>query len=82
MEHVLLGEAASLPSPAAPSTVVGVTDPEDVTQLQKADLTEVEVDETPDDERPVPFEADPADVSDQRIEVPVDEEPDDLDPDY
>jgi len=46
-----------------------VTDPEDVTQLQPADLMEVEVDETPDDERPRPLEADPADVLEQRLEV-------------
>jgi hypothetical protein len=59
-----------------------MTDPEDVTQLRKADLIEVEVDETPDDERPVPFEADPADVLEQRIEVPADEEPIDADADY
>jgi hypothetical protein len=51
---------------------VGVmTDPEDVTQLRKSDLVEVEVDETPDEQRPVPIEADPADVSEQRIEVPL-----------
>lgn len=59
-----------------------MTDPEDVTQLRKADLMEVEVDETPDDERPLPFEADPADVSEQRAELPPDEEPVDLEPDY
>jgi hypothetical protein len=53
-----------------------VTDPEDVTELQKADLIEVEVDETPDDERPLPLEADPADVSEQRVEVHEDDEPD------
>jgi hypothetical protein len=62
--------------------VEGVTDPEDTTQLQKADLIEVQVDETPDDERPIPFEAEPADVLEQRIEVPQDEEPVDLDSDY
>jgi hypothetical protein len=43
-----------------------VTDPEDVTQLRKSDLVEVEVDESPDDDRPHPIEADPADVADQR----------------
>jgi hypothetical protein len=46
-----------------------VTDPEDVTQLQAADLAEVEVDETPDEERPVPLEADLADVAEQRIDL-------------
>jgi hypothetical protein len=56
-----------------------VIDPEDVTQLQPADLAEVEVDETPDEERPRPLEADPADVADQRLEVDLGD--DDLDPD-
>lgn len=55
-----------------------MTDPENVTQLQKVDLIEVEVDETPDEQRPQPIEADPADVADQRTEVEVD---DDLEPD-
>jgi hypothetical protein len=50
-----------------------MTDPEDVTQLRQADLEEVEVDETPDSERPLPSEADPADVAEQRVEVPLDE---------
>ena len=50
-----------------------MSDPEDVTQLRKADLIEVEVDETPDDERPRPLEADPADVDDQRVEVDLDD---------
>ena len=49
------------------------TDPEDVTQLQPADLAEVQVDETPDELRPQPIEADPADVAEQRAEVPVEE---------
>ena len=53
-----------------------MTDPEDVTQLRPADLEEVEVDETPDEERPAPIEADPADVAEQRTEVPV-ADPDD-----
>jgi hypothetical protein len=43
-----------------------VTDPEDVTQLRRSDLVEVEIDEAPDDVRPQPLEADPADVADQR----------------
>ncbi len=53
-------------------------DPEDVTQLHPADLQEVEVDETPDDERPQPLEADPADVAEQRAPVDAgdDEDPD------
>jgi hypothetical protein len=57
-----------------------VTDPEDVTRLQKADLAEVEVDETPDDERPMPLEADAADVSEQRLDLGDDDEPPDLEP--
>jgi hypothetical protein len=32
---------------------------------------EVEVDEAPDETRPRPIEADPADVSDQRVEIPL-----------
>jgi len=48
-------------------------DPEDVTQLHPADLAEVVVDETPDDERPQPLEADPADAAEQRVEVELDE---------
>jgi hypothetical protein len=59
-----------------------VTDPEDTTQLLPADLVEVQVDETPDDERPLPLEAEPADVAEQRAEVPLDDEPIDLEPDY
>jgi hypothetical protein len=43
-----------------------VPDPEDVSELPKEDLMEVEVDETPDEERPQPLEADPADVAEQR----------------
>lgn len=59
-----------------------MTDPEDTTQLQRADLIEVEIDETPDDERPIPFEAEPADVVEQRAELPQDEDPSDLEPEY
>ena len=46
-----------------------MTDPENVTQLQPADLAEAEIDETPDEQRPQPIEADPADVAEQRSEV-------------
>lgn len=56
-----------------------VTDPEDVTQLQPADLMEIEVDETPDEQRPPPLEADAADVSEQRVEVEIGD--DEFDPD-
>ena len=51
-----------------------VTDPEDVTRQTKAELEEAGVDETPDAERPLPIEADPADVVDQRAEVHLDED--------
>jgi hypothetical protein len=53
-----------------------MTDPEDVTQLRQADLEEVEIAERPNEQRPVPIEADPADVADQRIEVPIPDEDD------
>ncbi len=53
-----------------------VTDPEDVTELRTSDLAEVEVDETPDEARPQPLEADPADVAEQRQ---VEHEDDDRD---
>lgn len=46
-----------------------VSDPEVVTGPTKAELEEAEVDETPDEERPRPIEADPADVADQRAEI-------------
>lgn len=51
-----------------------VTDPEDVTELRPADLAETGVTEIPDDERPVPLEADPADVSEQRLELADDDD--------
>lgn len=57
-----------------------MTDPENVTQLQQADLAEVEIDETPDEQRPQPIEADPADVAEQRNEVDYgDDSPDEDD---
>jgi hypothetical protein len=59
-----------------------MTDPESVTQLQKADLEEVEVDETDDEQRPQPLEADDADVAEQRIQLDDDDERRDLDPEY
>ena len=52
-----------------------VTDPENVTELQPADLAEVEVDEVPDETRPRPLEADDADVDEQRVEVEFEDEP-------
>jgi hypothetical protein len=51
-----------------------VPDPEVVTGPTKAELEEAEVDESPDELRPLPIEADPADVADQRVEVRVDED--------
>ena len=51
-----------------------VTDPEVVTRPTQAELEEAEVDETPDEQRPQPLEADPADVADQRAEVRPDED--------
>jgi len=53
-------------------------DPEDVTELQPADLAEVAVDETPDELRPLPLEADPADTAEHRVEVDLE---DPVDPD-
>lgn len=52
-----------------------MTDPENVTELQPADLAEVEVDEVPDETRPRPLEADDADVDEQRAEVEFEDEP-------
>jgi hypothetical protein len=54
-----------------------VTDPEDVTRLRPLDLEEVEVDETPESERDIPLEADPADVLEQRDPVDIDDDDDD-----
>ena len=51
-----------------------VTDPEDVTRPTKAQLEEAGLDESPDDERPNPIEADPADVAEQRAEIRADDD--------
>jgi hypothetical protein len=60
-----------------------VSDPEDVTQLRKSDLVEVEVDEAPAEARPGPLEADPADVADQRrIEHDEDDDERTEEPEY
>jgi hypothetical protein len=57
------------------ATNVGrVTDPEDVTEPQPADLAEAEVDELPDDTRPRPLEADDADIDDLRVVVDLDDD--------
>ncbi|HJQ44274.1 MAG TPA: hypothetical protein VJ831_14395 [Jatrophihabitantaceae bacterium] len=46
-----------------------VTDPEDSVQLHPADLAETEVDEADEFERPIPLEAEPADVVEQKLAV-------------
>jgi hypothetical protein len=46
-----------------------VTDPEDSVDLMPADLAEVEVDVADEFERPLPIEADPADVVEQKQAV-------------
>lgn len=51
-----------------------MTDPEDTADLQPADLEETAVDEVDELERPVPVEADPADVVEQRSAVESDDE--------
>lgn len=59
-----------------------MTDPENVTRLRPADLAEVEVDETEDEERPRPLEADPADIAEQRREIGEDDERRESEPEY
>jgi hypothetical protein len=51
-----------------------VTDPEDLVDLMPADLAEVEVDVADEFERPLPLEADPADVVEQQQSVDDDGE--------
>jgi hypothetical protein len=51
-----------------------MSDPEDVTELRPSDLEEVGVDETPDEERPEPLEADAADVAEQRADLGEEDE--------
>ena len=58
-----------------------MSDPEDVTRPTKAELEEAGVDETPDEERPQPIEADPADVAEQRAEVGLDDDERTAEPD-
>lgn len=55
-----------------------MTDPENTTELPRADLEEVEVDEADELSRGLPLEADPADVEEQRLEVPTPPEEDEL----
>jgi hypothetical protein len=51
-----------------------MSDPEITTGLQPADLAEVEVHEADESSRPLPLEAEPADVAEQRADVPADED--------
>jgi hypothetical protein len=51
-----------------------MTDPEDSLDLMPADLAETEVDVADEFERPVPLEAEPADVVEQK--QPVDDDDD------
>ncbi|MDT4973038.1 MAG: hypothetical protein QOG22_3181 [Pseudonocardiales bacterium] len=51
-----------------------MTDPEDSVELMPADLAEVEVDVADEFERPLPLEADPADVVEQKQAVDDDSE--------
>ena len=54
-----------------------MTDPEIATNLSPDDLREVGVDEADEYSRPAPIEAEEADVAEQRLDVPVDDdEPD------
>jgi len=51
-----------------------MTDPEVTTGLPRADFEEVAVDEADGAGRAVPLEAEPADVAEQRHDVPVDDD--------
>jgi hypothetical protein len=54
-----------------------MTDPEIATNLSPEDMQEVGVDEADEFSRPAPIEAEEADVAEQRLDVPVDDdEPD------
>lgn len=55
-----------------------MTDPEVTTGLSPRDLEEVEVDEADAHSRGEPIEADPADVAEQRVDLPEDEEEPDV----
>jgi hypothetical protein len=56
-----------------------MTDPENTTALPRADLAEVEVDEADESSRALPLEADPADVAEQRHDVPTEPDEHELD---
>jgi hypothetical protein len=51
-----------------------VTDPEDSLELMPADLAETEVEVADEFERPVPLEADPADVVEQKQPAGADDD--------
>jgi hypothetical protein len=51
-----------------------MTDPEDTTNLLPSDLEETEVDEADEFDRPTPTEADEADVLEQKLEVPTEDD--------
>ena len=51
-----------------------MTDPEDSVQLLPADVEEVEVDVADESARPSPFEAEPADVAEQKQAIEDDED--------
>ena len=55
-----------------------MTDPEIATNLSPDDLEEVGVDEADEFSRPAPIEAEEADVAEQRLDVPVDDDAPDL----
>ncbi|MCU1659100.1 MAG: hypothetical protein JWO57_3756 [Pseudonocardiales bacterium] len=56
-----------------------MTDPEDTVDLMPADLEETEVDVADEFERPIPLEAEPADVIEQKLAVDEDDDYPDLD---
>ena len=51
-----------------------MSDPEDITAPRPTDLEETVVDETDEIDRPIPVEADPADVVEQRMAIPDDDD--------
>lgn len=51
-----------------------MTDPEIATNLPPEDMQEVGVDEADEFSRPAPIEAEEADVAEQRLDVPVDDD--------
>lgn len=51
-----------------------MTDPEDVTPVDEQDLREHEADVVDEFDRPVPVEADEADVLEQKLDVPEEDD--------